>query len=576
MKSGILKKIRIYFLLLTGAVFIWGCNATSEKQTDRAGMFNETADISIERLQRTMTEEMIDSVVIQEYLEREDLPEELHQTYLRFYKNRAYLPAWVDEYGPSQDAKDFLKVVEDSNEHGFSPEDYKLQYLYHLKKSLDRNDVGLKDFQQFEKEFTAVYLHMANDILRGRIDPQQFDAKWVTTRRKRDLALHLKKALEKGDIKGSLKELEPGYEGYQGLKEALNFYSSIEAENPYWPALPEKLVLKPGDSSEYVSHLAGMLHILGDLEKKPQEGSQLYDAEIAGALADFQERNGLVVDSIVANKTLAMLNVPLSKRVGQIKLNMERLRWLPERPEGRHVVVNIPEYKLFVYEGSDSVLNMRVIVGEAYESTTPIFIDTIEYVTFSPTWTVPQSIATEEMLPALCNDPDYLSKRNFRLYESWNQNARELDPREIDWKEVKAEAFPYRIVQDPGGSNSLGRVKFMFPNKMSIYLHDTPADYLFERNERAFSHGCIRVEKPAELSRYLLQEEGFGYARIQDYMNRPEPDNVPLSQKVPILIDYRTAWMSPEGKVHFREDVYGHDNTQLKALKAAIAKTARK
>jgi murein L,D-transpeptidase YcbB/YkuD len=274
---------------------------------------------------------------------------------------------------------------------------------------------------------------------------------------------------------------------------------------------------------------------------------------------------------VAAENTLAMLNVPVKERVKQIKLNLERFRWHPERPEGRHVVVNVPELKVYVYEGEDSTLSMRVIVGEAYESVTPIFNDSIEYISFSPTWTVPVSIATEEMLPKLKKDPGYLPSRNFKLYESWEEDAAEVDPYEVNWEKVKADDFPYKIVQQPGANNSLGRVKFMFPNKMSIYLHDTPADYLFDRNERDLSHGCIRVEKPVELAAYLLQEEEMGMAEVEQNMNLPEPLNTVLPEKVPVFIEYRTAWMGSNGRVHFREDIYGHDQKQINKLEVALA-----
>lgn len=527
-------------------------------------------DLDMEQLHNVMTEEMVDSAGVREYLKEADLPNELQDDFISFYRSRNFEPAWIDEDGVKKAAERFLEEVEKSTEHGLSPEDYKLQYLYHLKKSLDQPEVELKSFQKFDKELTTAYLKLANHILRGRIEPSQFDSTWKTDRRERALARHLLEALEEGSIEESLKSLEPQYEGYRGLKDALARYQKLKEENPKWEPLPESLTLKPGDSSKYVPQLARMLHILGDAEDIEKD-NKVYNEELVEAVATFQKRNGLVTDSILSEKTIKMLNVPLEERIAQIKLNLERFRWLPERPEGRHVVVNIPEYLLYVYEGADSTFSMRVIVGKAYESTTPIFNDSISYLTFSPTWTVPPTIAGEEMLPKLQEDPLYLTRQGFKIYESWKEEAKEVNPEHIEWEKIPKEEFPYRVVQNPGPNNSLGRVKFMFPNQMAIYLHDTPADYLFSREERDFSHGCIRVERPVDFAHYLLQDQGISKEEIKELMSMEEPKDIPLEEKVPVFIEYRTAWMGYDGRVNFREDIYGHDQTQLGTLKEAVS-----
>lgn len=555
--------------------FFLSCSTgtTDSEGKDRAAFsdwFSGAEVIDIEKLHNKMAEEMLDSTGVREYLKELELPSELEDTYLSFYKERNYQPAWVDEDGLTSDGKELLEAIEESPVQGLNPEDYKLQYLYHLKKKTEKEEAPLESFSKLEKEFTAAYLKFANHILRGRLHPEELDALWKINQREEDLAAHLKQALEEEEVVASLQALEPTYKAYQDLKTALSKYEEIEKKTKDWKPLPADLVLKPGDSSEHVARLSKMLVLLGDLEEG-QEEEKIYSESLAAALASFQERHGLEPDSIVAENTLAMVNVPVKKRVEQIKLNLERFRWLPERPEGRHVIVNVPEYKVYVYEGKDSTLSMRVIVGKAYESTTPIFTDSLEYIAFSPTWTVPGSIATEEMLPKLKEDPSYLRKRNFKLYESWDENAPEIDSDGVNWKKVDADDFPYRIVQNPGPTNSLGKVKFMFPNTMDIYLHDTPSDYLFERNERDLSHGCIRLEEPAQFAKYLLQEQNVSLSEIEQDMNLPEPKNTVLPEKVPVFIEYRTAWMGPEGKVHFREDIYGHDKKQMTKLNEALA-----
>lgn len=570
MKKLWIRVSLLYFLVGIGLMACSSEAGSDDKSSDLASLFNGIPDIDIEKLHNQLANELLDSTAINEYLAGTELPEELHQSYIDFYVNRDYRPAWVDEQGLTAEAKEFLEAVMESPAHGFSTEDYKLQYLYYLKKKLEKEDSGLNDYQKLEKELTGAYLKLASHMLRGRIDPQQFDEQWISDRREKDLAAHLQAAISEGDIKESLEDLEPEYKGYQGLKEALHQYEEIVETGKDWQKLPEELKLEPKDSSEWVAQLSQMLHTLGDMESTPKDSAQLYDEELVAALAAFQQRHGLEPDGIVAESTIQMLNVSPKDRVAQIKLNMERYRWMPERPEGTYVVVNIPEYMLYVYEGADSTFSMRVIVGKAFESTTPVFNDTIEYITFSPTWTVPEGIAVDEMLPALQKDPNYLRDRNFKLYEGWTEGAEELDARDIKWKKVDKDEFTYRVVQQPGGDNSLGKVKFMFPNAMDIYLHDTPADYLFGQNERDFSHGCIRVEKPAEFARLLLHDKGWDKKKINEYMHKDEPADVPLPEKVPVLIEYCTAWMGPEGKVQFREDIYGHDRKQSGTLEKAV------
>ena len=575
MKAKIYQQIGLWGLLIS---LLAACNSEQQQNvkadssSDFEKFFSFTSKVDVDELSSEMQKELLDSAGIHQYLEREGMPEEIKTDFLTFYKERNYMPAWLDEDGAIGESKELRKAVENSRLHGLDPEKYRLQLLDSLYKEVESDDSEMKDYQLFEKTYTLAYLKLGSHLLAGALEPEKLDAHWETSSRKKDLAPYLAKALEEGEIEESLQKLEPTFATYDGLKNALAHYLELEAQKEEWKPLPASLVLHPGDSTEYADQLARRLHNFGDLEElSPSKG--IFTPQLAAAVAAFQVRHGLEQDSVVAENTVTMLNVPVSKRIDQIKLNLERLRWMPERPEGRHVVVNVPEYKLYVFEGADNTLQMRVIVGEAYKSTTPIFNDTMEYVSFSPTWTVPMSIATEEMLPRIRKNPGYLASRNLKLYESWQEDAAEVDPYEVNWKKVEPEEFPYRIVQQPGPSNALGRVKFMFPNRLAIYLHDTPADYLFDRSERDFSHGCIRIEKPVELAMYLLQEQNFDREKVMEMMSLPEPESVSLEKEVPVFIEYRTAWMGQDGEVHFREDIYGHDRTQMGTFKEALAKT---
>ncbi|WP_017730356.1 L,D-transpeptidase family protein [Nafulsella turpanensis] len=578
MKTKIYQQIALLTLIVS---ILAACN--SEQQQSNSGgtasefsrFFNFSSKVDVDELSNAMQKELLDSAGIYQYLEKEEVPPKLQKDFLTFYKEREYMPAWLDEDGMTGEAEDLIKAVQKSHEHGLDPENYRLQVLDSLRREVEADNAEMEDYQLFDKTYTLSYLKLASHLLAGGLEPEKLDAMWETSSRKKDLAPYLAEALEEEEIVESLERLEPSFATYEGLKHALAHYRELEKRNEKWIKLPGSLVLRPGDSTEYAAQLARKLYSLGDTEEQ-LETRGVYTPELAAAVASFQERHGIKEDGVVAENTLAMLNVPISERIDQIKLNLERLRWMPERPDGRYVVVNVPEYMLYVFEGADSTLQMRVIVGEAYNSTTPIFNDTMEYISFSPTWTVPMSIATEEMLPRLRKNPGYLGSRNFKLYESWQEDAPEVNPFKINWNKVEPDEFPYRIVQQPGPSNALGRVKFMFPNRLSIYLHDTPSDYLFDQAERDFSHGCIRVEKPVELATYLLQEKGFGREEVMEMMNLPEPENVTLPEEVPVFIEYRTAWMGQEGRVHFREDIYGHDRTQMGTFKEALASTEPK
>jgi murein L,D-transpeptidase YcbB/YkuD len=260
------------------------------------------------------------------------------------------------------------------------------------------------------------------------------------------------------------------------------------------------------------------------------------------------------------------MNIPVEQRIEQIQINLERIRWMPDTLGKQYVLVNIPEYKLRVVEEGKKVMEMKVIVGREYHST-PVFRDSIEFIEFSPTWTVPLSIARNEILPKLQKDSSYLDKDGFVLYESWHSDTSQLNPYQINWRLFEPGDFTYRLVQPPGPSNPLGQVKFMFPNPLAIYLHDTPSHWLFDRKNRAFSHGCVRVSKPVELARYLLKEvDGWDDQRVEENMHSQEPKAVPLPEAIPVQFIYQTAFVDEDNLVNFRQDVYGHDAMQATAI----------
>jgi murein L,D-transpeptidase YcbB/YkuD len=274
----------------------------------------------------------------------------------------------------------------------------------------------------------------------------------------------------------------------------------------------------------------------------------------------------LDIDGVVGPATLSALNVPTAARVSQIEVNMERWRWLPEDLGRRYVFVNIANFELDVVEDKREVITMRAIVGRDYRRT-PVFSDRMTYLVLSPFWNVPPSLAAQDILPQVRKDPNYLAQKGMRVFEGWGSDTKEIDPLSVDWSSITGKNLRYRFRQDPGPSNSLGRVKFMFPNKFNVYLHDTPSRDLFQKTARAFSSGCIRIENPIELSEYLLQgDPRWDQSAILAAIDRRIEQTVNLPEPIPVHLLYWTAWVDAAGIANFREDIYGRDKLVAEAL----------
>jgi L,D-transpeptidase YcbB len=298
----------------------------------------------------------------------------------------------------------------------------------------------------------------------------------------------------------------------------------------------------------------------------PPSAPDHFDPSLQQAVEHFQRRHGLDVDGIVGRDTRAALNVPVQERINQIILNMERWRWMPRDLGATHVLVNMAGFELDFIEDRRPALSMRVVVGTP-DQRTPVFSDKITYLEFNPYWNIPYSIASKEILPLIQRDPGYLADRGIRVFTSWAADAAELDPWYIDWWEITPRSFPFRLRQDPGRHNPLGRVKFMLPNRFAVYLHDTSSPSLFHRTVRTFSHGCIRVEKPAELAELLLRHNpGWDLKQIESAMNGGARRIATLKRPVPVHLIYATAWSAADGTVQFRRDIYERDSLLFNML----------
>lgn len=487
-----------------------------------------------------------------------------------FYERRAYAPAWCHNGGLQPPADTLIEAIRGADQEGLNPSDYHLEKIGSLLESVYQQQAEKKPLDShllvdLDLLLTDAFLVYGSHLLVGKINPETIDSEWFTDRREIDLAAHLQTALEKNQIEEALRSLLPPQPGYARLRKALARYRDIAA-NGGWPMVPDGPKLQQGERGERVLALRRRLIAAGDLEPAEGDSLDLFDDAVEEALRKFQQRHGLEVDGVAGAATLANLNVPVAERIRQVILNMERWRWLPQDLGQRHILVNIANFELDVFESGQIVLMMRVMVGRDYRRT-PVFSDRMTYLVLSPYWHVPPGIAARDILPAVKKDPGYLAKQNMKVFQGWGAEAKTIDPGTIDWQKITARNFSYRFRQDPGPANALGRVKFMFPNRFNVYLHDTPSRELFTRTERAFSSGCIRVEKPIELAEYVLRGDSqWTRAGIEAAIKRWREQTVRLPEPIPIHLLYWTAWANDDGSVNFRRDIYGRDKRLEEAL----------
>jgi L,D-transpeptidase YcbB len=505
------------------------------------------------------------------------------KTVRAFYAANGYQPVWFSGHRPKSQAQAIVSAVQKAEAEGLKAGIYDVPDAAGLEAAASWNPLkkGLNDEQALDAELQLSYAFVkyATHLASGRTDPASVDPHWFVTPRKVDIAAVIKQAADSGRVDDALRALAPQHPQYARLRDTLARYREIAAHGG-WPEVPENVRLRPGSRGPGVALLRARLAASGDLaELAPAAApspaaspgvsptgaatrapTAVFDAEVRAALKRFEARHGLPADGLPDRATLRALNVPVEARIEQITLNMERWRWLPESLGARHIIVNVPTYQLDVYENGHVVLPMRVVAGTK-ENPTPIFMDRMENVVFSPYWNVPPNIARNETIPAVMSDPGYLARNDMELVKG----NRVVSPGSVSWSAVEAGDYTFR--QRPGAKNALGHVKFLFPNQFDVYLHDTPADNLFARTDRGYSHGCVRVEKPLELAEYVLRAQPeWTRERILSAMHSGSEKWVTLKEPLPVYILYMTAWVDTDGTVQFREDMYGHDEKQEKLL----------
>ncbi|KPK48051.1 MAG: hypothetical protein AMJ84_13875 [Acidithiobacillales bacterium SM23_46] len=466
-----------------------------------------------------------------------------------FYVIDRAVPLWVTDAGPGARAERLREALDSAGREGLVPANYRFGEIErHWQAPAPAAQACL------DLLLTDAIRRYASDVHSGRIDPREADPAWYPRPAPFQPAEALRAAWSEHAFAAFLHDLPPPHMGYQRLREVLARYEAL-ARDGGWTNVAAGASIEPGMRDVRVPVLRARLRAEGDL-RGITFGGDRYDERLAAAVRRFQQRHGLTADGIVGARTRAAMNVPVAERLAQIRRTMERWRWLPRSLGDPHVLVNTAGFELDVVDGQRSVLAMRVIVGTP-DQATPSFAASMDALVINPYWNVPLRIARDKLLPIQQRNPRFFVDRGFRVYPNGGESPREVDPAGIDWPRVSAEGFPYRLRQEPGARNSMGRVAFVLPNPFDIFLHDTPERWLFERDTRTLSEGCVRIERFMPLALYALRgSEDWNEGRIRAEIESLRHRKVSLPRPIPVYVLYLTSWVDDAGAVHFASDAY--------------------
>ncbi|MES2732102.1 MAG: L,D-transpeptidase family protein [Bacteroidota bacterium] len=541
------------WLLLTGLFF--SCQHDKKKEV-------ETEQKPTVVVRPKLPIELTDSVLIKQHLSQYKIDSASIAQVVQFYadtvgKHPANTLVWSDKGQLHGMASMFINLIDHAEDDGlpmksYHTDDIEKLYLEATDSTNFENAAGRLLRQELDVLLTASFFKYADQLWKGRIDPNK--KQWFVKRKSFDYSKILHSLLN-GSV--SFTTYEPLHREYGLLRKALQKYRQIEKDGG-WPLLTAAAYknLAIGDTSQAVFLLAKRLQITDDIPKSAIDS--VFNTPLVEGLKKFQKRHGLPENAIMGPKTIQQLNIPVEKRINQILVNMERWRWVPAGREGTYIGINIPEFVLHVFENNKQVWQMDVIVGQA-ATTTPIFDGELEFIVFNPSWSVPRSISVNEILPKLKANPNYLQAHEMEAYALGGGN-KPVNTDQVDWKALTSSTLRYSFRQKPGKKNPLGRVKFLFPNAYEVYMHDTPNHQLFNRTERGFSHGCIRLSDPLKLQEYLMKDDTLWTpAKVQQIWAKGEEKYIRLKKKIPVFLAYFTTWQDSAGNLHFREDLYGHD-----------------
>jgi murein L,D-transpeptidase YcbB/YkuD len=519
--------------------------------------------------------------VLENYLANAQLPDLLYPNFQNdraeakeFYESADSLP-WVAGGRPSPQARSLVRVFQLADNEGLNPVDYDGPRWESRLASIDSGHAPESELVRFDLAVTICAMRYVSHLHRGRVNPREFHFDLDIVNKKIDLPefLHVKVAGAE-DVDAAMRTAEPPFPAYRRTVEALGAYRKLAStdDGELLPVPPKPV--KVGSAYGGLPRLARLLTLLGDTpgttatKAAADTPGKIYKGSLVTAVKHFQQRHGFDPTGIIDTQTFKELNTPLSQRLSQLQLTLERWRWLPHEFERPPIVVNIPEFRLYAAnEEYRPTFSMKVVVGRSYKHQTPVFASELKSVIFRPYWNVPLDIQRKELLPELRKDPDYLEKHSYEVVDSAGNVVSKAAISEAIKKQLYSGKLAIR--QRPGNDNSLGLVKFDLPNVYDVYMHGTPATQLFTRSRRDFSHGCIRVEDPVALAAWVLRDQPeWDRDHILAAMNGDETLRVNLTKPIPVLILYGTAIVTESGEVHFFDDIYGHDA----ALAQAVAK----
>ena len=548
---------------LTVLIF-FSCQKNLTQNSETAAVTATTQSAPVEKFVTIGTTESF--VCVHRTSLSDSLTKRIHQKMTRFYAMNDLKTKWLQENGVAPVYQAFIDHLKNAASYGLNAGDYHVEELEHRVKLMYQDRPTPSDIVKADIEITETFFLFGIHLREGRIsDPGYRGHIWKIQNRSTDNAdvAMLASVTSSTDLDDVIVTLEPASQQYIKLQQQLMMYRSLAAKEIEF-SLGDTEKIKIGEVHAAIPAIRKKLRLMnvysGAIAGESSD-SLLFDEQLLSAVKLFQERHGLAQDGVIGGKTLFYLSQSFNVKADLIALNMERMRWLPEH-DGSLIHVNIPEFKLRIYEEGKQTLEMNVIVG-AVSSATPVFYDTLEHVVLSPTWTVPPSLVKEEFLPRLRKKRNYYANRNdFTFYK----NGVQIDPSTEDWEKV-VNVHEYRIVQSPGATNALGQAKFVMPNNMNIYLHDTPDHKPFSDRYRALSHGCIRLDDPARFAAYLLRNESsWNMSKIQKAMTGETATKIELKKKYQVCLEYNTVWVDDAGNLNFRDDIYGHDKRQLRQL----------
>jgi len=471
------------------------------------------------------------------------------------YSKRAYKPVWTDRVM----RENLYRGITRAEEDGLEPEDYHLAYLKNSLANLSQLDEEERSLTEII--LTDAFFALASDYNSGKLDPSEIYSIWGIEKNQIDLPGLLNYGIEEKDILAAIDSVVPKHEVYKGLKRSLKEYRKLaENEENQTIISEEGESIKANEKDERIPGIKKRLKELGYWDSEIIDSATVYNKALQEKIKEYQEKYGIETDGVIGSGTIKTLNKTYQERLEQILVNLERWRWYPKDLGEQYIIVNIANYRLHLVKNGDTIATHRTMVGTEARKT-PVFSDEVEHIVYNPTWTIPPTIKNKDVIPSAKKDPDYINRKNFSIFDG---SGKKLSASEIDWSSSKVKAYTFR--QEAGVSNPLGLVKIIYPNKHLIYLHDTPSKSLFNKNIRAQSSGCVRVQDVLELAKMLLSDQSkYNDDKIEEILNSGKTTTIKVTQKVKVHHLYWTAW-NENGSTRFAEDVYKRDAAIYKLL----------